>query len=105
MLIQAGHDPATPAEAWRGETLCLHIRSIGEAAELSISEPDAGWGPRFRPYNAHWIGGGIAPEFSLDSEDDCEKEGGLTIEFDALACIDRQSRSLVILRGESLRLV
>jgi hypothetical protein len=55
------------AEAWRGETLCLHIRSIGEAAELSISEP----GPRFRPYNDRWIGRGIVPEFSLDSEDDC----------------------------------
>jgi hypothetical protein len=77
MLIQAGHDPAAPAGAWRGETLCLHIRSIGEAAELSISEPEAGWGPRFRAYNAHWIGG-IAPEFSLEFgdkfEDDCEKE-------------------------------
>jgi hypothetical protein len=74
MLIQAGHDPATPAGAWRGGTLCLHIRSIGEAAELSISEPDAGWGPRFRAYNDRWIGGGIAPELSLESEDDCEKE-------------------------------
>jgi hypothetical protein len=52
MLIQAGHDPAEPAEAWRGETLCLHIRSIGEAAE-----------PRR-----------VVPEFSFDSEDDCEKE-------------------------------
>jgi hypothetical protein len=73
MLIQAGHDPAQPAGAWRGETLCLHIRSIGEAAELSISDPDAGSGPpRFRAYNARWIGGaGTAPEFSLDSEDDC----------------------------------
>jgi hypothetical protein len=41
-LIQAGHDPAEPAEAWRGETLCLHIRSIGEAAELSVSKPAGG---------------------------------------------------------------
>jgi hypothetical protein len=41
---------------------------------LSISEPDAGWGPRFRAYNDRWIGGGIiAPEFSLESED-CENE-------------------------------
>jgi len=45
---------------------------------LSISEPDAGWGPRFRADNDRWIGGGIVPEFSLESEDDdshCEKEG------------------------------
>jgi hypothetical protein len=27
-----------------------------------------------RAYNDRWIGGGIAPEFSLESEDDCEKE-------------------------------
>jgi hypothetical protein len=31
-LIDAGHDPATRLEAYRGETLCLGVRSIGEAA-------------------------------------------------------------------------
>ena len=66
-LIQAGHDPAMSAEAWRGETLCLHIRSIGEAAELSISEPASGGGPKLVPYSNY-------PRFSLNSEDDCEKE-------------------------------
>jgi hypothetical protein len=74
-LIQAGHDPAAPAEAYRGSTLCLHIRSIGEAAELGIYEPASGGGPRLMPYGSrHWVGAGIVPEFSLDSEDDCEKE-------------------------------
>jgi hypothetical protein len=55
--------------------LCLHIRSVGEAAELSISEPGAGGGPRFRAYDDRWtdrwIEGGMAPVFSLESEADC----------------------------------
>lgn len=33
-LVGAGHDPATPLDCWRGDVLCLRIRSIGEAAEL-----------------------------------------------------------------------
>ena len=32
-LIAAGYDPATPLEAYRAATLCLNIRSIGEAAQ------------------------------------------------------------------------
>ena len=50
-LVDAGYDPSTPLEACRGDTLCLRIRSIGEAAKLEINgggngfrmarEPDA----------------------------------------------------------------
>jgi hypothetical protein len=36
-LIEAGHDPATPLEAYRGETLCLRVRSIGEAANIEVN--------------------------------------------------------------------
>ena len=36
-LVEAGHDPTTPLEAYRGKTLCLRVRSIGEAAKLRIS--------------------------------------------------------------------
>lgn len=35
-LVDAGHDPSTPLEAYRNDTLCLRIRSIGEAARLEI---------------------------------------------------------------------
>jgi hypothetical protein len=45
-LVKAGHDPATPLEAYRGEVLCLRVRSIGEGAELSIA-PDACGKPVF----------------------------------------------------------
>ena len=31
-LVAAGYNPASPLEAWRGETLCLRVRSIGEGA-------------------------------------------------------------------------
>jgi hypothetical protein len=37
-LVEAGHDPATPLEAYRGSTLCLRVRSIGEGAKLTVDE-------------------------------------------------------------------
>jgi hypothetical protein len=42
-LVEAGHDPATPLEAWRGDVLCLRIRSIGEAAQLEPSPRGVGF--------------------------------------------------------------
>src|SRR5262245_59321999 len=46
-LVEAGHDSATPLEAWRGDVLCLRIRSIGEAAQLTIEDDQRGR-PRLR---------------------------------------------------------
>jgi hypothetical protein len=43
-LIEAGHDPAAALHAYRGPTLCLIVRSIGEAADLEIGDDP----PRFR---------------------------------------------------------
>ena len=43
MLVEAGYDPTEPMEVYRGATLSLHVRSIGEAAKLKIDER----GPRF----------------------------------------------------------
>jgi hypothetical protein len=37
-LIEAGHDPATPLEVYRGNILALRIRSIGTAAGLTVDE-------------------------------------------------------------------
>jgi hypothetical protein len=42
-LIAAGYDPGTPLRACRGPTLCLKIRSIGEAARLRISPTGVGF--------------------------------------------------------------
>lgn len=42
-LIAAGHDTALALEAYRGDTLCLRIRSIGEGAALEV-RPASGSG-------------------------------------------------------------
>ena len=49
-LIAAGHDPVTALEAYRGDVLCLRVRSIGEAARLTVEE--TGTGPRFVKFKA-----------------------------------------------------
>ena len=49
LLIRAGHDPATPLEAYRGPTLCLRIRSIGEAARLRVRGDGHGFEAECRP--------------------------------------------------------
>ena len=41
-LIEAGHDPRTPLEAYRDDTLCLRVRSIGEAARLRMDTDKTG---------------------------------------------------------------
>jgi len=35
-LLAAGYDPSSPLEAYRADTLCLRVRSIGEAARLRV---------------------------------------------------------------------
>jgi hypothetical protein len=37
-LVEAGHDPTSPLEAYRGTTMCLRVRSIGAGAELTVKE-------------------------------------------------------------------
>jgi len=46
-LVNRGVDPATPLEAYRGETLCLRVRSIGEGANLTVESDRCGC-PVFR---------------------------------------------------------
>ena len=43
LLIEAGHDPAARLEIYRGEMLCLRVRSIGEGARLAISSHGSGF--------------------------------------------------------------
>jgi hypothetical protein len=42
-LIEAGHDPAARMECYRGDTLCLTVRSIGEAATLELNSKGTGF--------------------------------------------------------------
>jgi hypothetical protein len=48
-LVERGVPPATPLEAYRGEVLCLRVRSIGEGAGWIVKEELDGK-PRFRKY-------------------------------------------------------
>jgi hypothetical protein len=43
LLVEAGHDPATSLEAWRGDVPCLRIRSLGAAAALRIGTHGVGF--------------------------------------------------------------
>lgn len=43
LLVEAGHRPQTPLHAYRGETLCLVVRSIGEAAGFEINSHGTGF--------------------------------------------------------------
>jgi hypothetical protein len=51
-LLKAGHDPARPLEAYRGNVLCLRVRSIAEAARLTVRQSTNDGRPRFVPLNS-----------------------------------------------------
>jgi hypothetical protein len=42
-LLAAGHNPALALEAYRGGTLCLRVRSIGEGARLRVATHGVGF--------------------------------------------------------------
>jgi hypothetical protein len=42
-LVGAGYDPGRPLHVYRGETLALKVRSIGEGAKLRISSTGGGF--------------------------------------------------------------
>jgi hypothetical protein len=50
-LIEGGHDPNTPIEAYRGATLCLNVRSIGEGARLTVKQTTRDGKPRFATFH------------------------------------------------------
>ena len=71
-LIAAGHNPATPLEAYRRGILCLRVRSIGEAAALEINARGNGFiarravraGPSARKKTSGPAHDGDSPGFS-----------------------------------------
>jgi hypothetical protein len=42
-LVEAGHNPATPLEAYSGAVLCLKVRSIGEGTRLRVAPSSVGF--------------------------------------------------------------
>lgn len=67
-LVAAGHDPAEPLEAYRGETLCLRVRSIGEGANLEVNR----FGTGFKSVSKAAEGCISAPSIQFDGEDATE---------------------------------
>ena len=52
-LVAAGVDPTTPLAIYRGGTLALRVRSVGESAGL-IVKTDRSGRPRFRHVSMRW---------------------------------------------------
>jgi len=50
LLVEAGLAAASPLDAFRGPVLCLRIRSIGEAATLSVDESRSAF-CRWKPFS------------------------------------------------------
>jgi len=48
-LVEVGHHPNTPIAVYRGDVLCLRIRSIGEAAQLEVNGEGTGFRPLAKP--------------------------------------------------------
>jgi hypothetical protein len=48
-VLAAGFDPGQPLEVYRGATLALRVRSIGEAAELELNGDATGFRRRRQP--------------------------------------------------------
>lgn len=59
-LVEAGFDPATPLEAYRGDVLALRVRSIGEGARLEIGSK-SGFAVRTASPAGYFEGEDISP--------------------------------------------
>jgi hypothetical protein len=59
-LVTVGHDLNRPLHAYRGDVLCLRVRSIGEGARLTV-EDDRRGRPRLRRWRNRGERYGAAP--------------------------------------------
>jgi hypothetical protein len=50
LLIVAGHDPDQPIEVYRGSTVALRIRSIGDGARLTVDEHNGTRFAKWKPF-------------------------------------------------------
>jgi hypothetical protein len=41
-LVEAGQNPSMPLEVYRGDTLALRVKSIGQGAELRVTADNTG---------------------------------------------------------------
>jgi hypothetical protein len=74
-LVTVGQDLNRPLHAYRGDVLCLRVRSIGEGARLTI-EDDRHGRPRLRRWRNRARGCGAAPPVSQIGNLDGVAHGG-----------------------------
>jgi len=58
-LTSAGFDPSRPLHAYRGDTLSLKVRSIGEGARLTVDETRTAFA-RWKPFSHAAVSSQIA---------------------------------------------
>jgi hypothetical protein len=73
-LIKAGEDSNQPLHAYRGDVLCLRVRSVGEGAQLTV-EDDRRGKPRLRHWRNRAKGCGAAPSVSQNGNFDTAVHG------------------------------
>jgi hypothetical protein len=61
-LLEAGFDPATPLKAYRGETLCLTVSSIGWGAKYTVDDSRSPRLVRWKPFSRGGGSSRIAPD-------------------------------------------
>jgi hypothetical protein len=67
ILVDSGYNPSIPMEAYRGDTLCLKVRSIGDGANLEINSTGTGFRPRKSQIDAGREAGRAPPICSADA--------------------------------------
>jgi hypothetical protein len=60
-LIAAGFDPNRALHAYRGEILCIIVRTIGEAAELTVDEHNGTGFAKWKAFSRSAVSSRIAP--------------------------------------------
>ena len=66
-LVAAGHDPTRSMQVYRGATLCLTVRAIGEGAGLAV-EDGSGGTPTFVLFRDRARGTGAASPVRLNGQ-------------------------------------
>jgi len=60
LLVEAGHDPNRPLQAFRGDVLCITVNSLAEGARITV-EDDRHGRPRLRRWRDRDKGCGAGP--------------------------------------------
>lgn len=60
-LVEARFDPGRPLHAYRGEVLCLIVRSIGKGAGLTVDEHNGTRFAKWKPFFRSAVSSRIAP--------------------------------------------